>query len=223
MRCGVQRRDAETPRKPALRLTQRLCVAAFISVACLQAQTLERAESLWKLHNYDAANTAFRDLVKTHPKNADYRVRWGRLFLERFNPAEAAKLFGEAITIKKDHPGALLGLALVAADGFEAKAVEYAEQALAADPKLIEARVLLARLALEDNDPKKAAEEADKALAIAPQALDAMAIHASIDWLDDKDDKDEKSGRSWRAFAPTAKPSRSSRIYGARTRSSALT
>jgi tetratricopeptide (TPR) repeat protein len=92
----------------------------------LHGQTLERAESLWKLQNYDAANSAFRDLVKAHPKNADYRVRWGRLFLDRFNTAEAAKLFEEALVIKKDHPGALLGLALVAADGFEAKAVEYA-------------------------------------------------------------------------------------------------
>lgn len=184
----VQRRGAEAPGNPGARFFRHLCIAALIGLTSLQAQTLERAESLWKLHNYDAANSVFRDLVRSHPRNADYRVRWGRLFLERFNPAEAAKLFEEALIIKKDHAGALLGLAMVAADGFEVKAVEYAQQALAADPKLIEARVLLARLALEDNDPKKAAEEADKALAIAPQALDAMAIHASIDWLDDKTD-----------------------------------
>ncbi len=163
-----------------------LAVSAVITVVALNAQTLERAESLWKLHEYDAANNAFRDLVKAQPKNPDYKVRWGRLFLERFNSADAGKLFEEALVIKKDHPGALLGLALVAADGFEAQAAEFAHQALEADPKLTEARVLLARLALEDNDPRKAAEEADKVLAISPNALDAMAIHASIDWLDDK-------------------------------------
>jgi len=188
VRLWVQRRGAETPRRPGARLACCFCAAALIGLTSLHAQTLERAESLWKLHDYGGANEAFRDLVKKYPKNADYRARWGRLFLERFNPAEAAKLFDEALVIKKDHPGALMGLALVAAEGFEAKAVEYAEQALSADPKLTEARVLLARLALEDNDPKKAAEEADKALAIAPQALDAMAIRASIDWLDDKSD-----------------------------------
>jgi tetratricopeptide (TPR) repeat protein len=160
-------------------------IPALFVVAALHAQTLERAEALWKLHEYDAANSAFRELVKAHPKNPDYKVRWGRLFLDRFNGAEAAKLFDEAIQIKKDHAGALLGLALVAADGFEAKAVEFAGQALAADPKLTEARVLLARLALEDNDPQRAAEEADKALNISPNALDAMAIHAAIDWLGD--------------------------------------
>jgi tetratricopeptide (TPR) repeat protein len=168
-----------------------LAISAVIALAALNAQTLERAESLWKLHEYDAANSAFRDLVKAHSKNPDYKVRWGRLFLERFNSAEAGKLFEEALEIKKDHAGALLGLALVAAEGFEAKAVEFAQQALDADPKLTEARVLLARLALEDNDPKRAAEEADKALAIAPDALDAMAVHASIDWIE------EKTGTTW--------------------------
>ena len=165
-----------------------LAVSVFLPIASLAAQTLERAESLWKQQQYEAANNVFRELVKAHPKNPDYRVRWGRLFLERFNPAEAAKLFEEALAIKKDHAGALVGLALVAAEGYEAKAVELAEEALAADPKRTEARVLLARLALEDNDPEHAAEQADKALAISPGALDAMAIHAAIDWLHDRPD-----------------------------------
>jgi tetratricopeptide (TPR) repeat protein len=153
-----------------------------------QAPTLERAESLWKQQQYDAANSEFRALVKAYPKNQDYRVRWGRLFLERYNGAEAAKLFEEALQIQKDDARALMGLALVAADGFEAKAVEFAERALVADPKLTEARELLARLALEDNDPVRAAEEADKALEISSGALDAMAVHASIDWLNDQAD-----------------------------------
>lgn len=168
-----------------MRFFGRLCLAA-VTVAALHGQTLERAETLWKQHQYDAANAVFRELVKAQPKNPDYKVRWGRLFLERFNPEDAAALFQEALAIKKDHAGALVGLAMVAADGFEAKAVEFAEQALAADPKLIEARELLARLALEDSNPQKAAEEADKALAISPRALDAMAIHATIDWLSDR-------------------------------------
>jgi tetratricopeptide (TPR) repeat protein len=166
----------------------RLCASTVICVAALRAQSVERAEALWKAHDYQAANTAFRALVKISPKNPDYKVRWGRLFLERFNSAEAARLFEEALAIRKDHPGALLGLALVAADGFEAKAVEFAERALAADPKLTEARVLLARLALEDNDTQRASQQADKALEISPGALDAMAIHAAIDWLSDKPD-----------------------------------
>ena len=56
------------------------------------------------------------------------------------------------------------------------------------DPKLAEARELLAYLALEDDNPKRAAEQADLALAISNEALDALAIHATIDWLGDKAD-----------------------------------
>ena len=186
-RC-FQRPGAGMQGRPWSKFPLWLSVLALLSRPILPAQTVERAEAMWKLHQYDAANQEFRELVKAHPKNTDYKVLWGRLFLERFNPEEAAKLFAEALEIKKDDPGALLGLALVAADGFEAKAIDFAERALASDPKLIEARVLLARLALEDNDPKKAGEEADKALDISPRALDAMSIHAAIDWLNDQAD-----------------------------------
>ena len=77
-------------------------------------------------------------------------------------------------------------MALVAADDFEGNASELAEKALKADPKLYEAQELLARVALEDNNPEKADEEAKKALEISGEALDAMAILATIDWLDDK-------------------------------------
>src|SRR5579864_180205 len=159
---------------------------AVICLAPLHAQTLQQAEALWKARDYQGANAVFRELVKARPSNPDYRVRWGRLYLDHYQPDEAARLFLEALEIKKDHPGGLLGLALVAADKFDAKSAELAEQALVADPKLAEARVLLARLALEDADSTRAAEEADKALDISPTDLDAMAIHACIDWLGDK-------------------------------------
>jgi len=145
-----------------------------------------RAEGLWGVGDFRAANDSFRTAVERNPKNPEYRVRWGRLFLERYQKGDAAKLFEEALELRRDYPGALLGLALVAAETFEARAVELAEKALAAEPKLLEARELLARLALEEHNPAKAIQEADKALAMSPEALGAMALRATIDWLDDK-------------------------------------
>jgi tetratricopeptide (TPR) repeat protein len=164
----------------------KLLLAVVFTTAVLCAQTLDQAESLWKQHRYVEANDAFRDLVKAHPRNAGYRVRWGMLYLERFQPADAAQLFDEALKIDPNNAGAFLGLARVAAEGFESKAVEFAHKALAADPHLLEAQELLARLALEDNDPKKADEEAHRALAMSPNAVQARAILATIDWLNDK-------------------------------------
>jgi tetratricopeptide (TPR) repeat protein len=160
-----------------------LCAAATLA-----AQTIEQAESLWKQHRYEESKAAFEALVKAHPRNAEYRVRFGDLFLERFNAPEAAKLYNEALSIQPKQANALLGLARVAAEGFDAQAVYYAERALEADPQMVAAQELLARLALEDNNPTKAAEEAHKALDMSAHATQGRAILATIDWLDDKHD-----------------------------------
>ncbi len=145
-----------------------------------------RAEGYWGLQDYHAANEQFRLAVAAEPENAYYRVRWGRLFLEHYQEADAAELFQEALEIQPNHPGALVGLAWVASKGFEAKAIEFAELALKHDPQLVEARELLAYLALEDVDEAKAEAEAKKALEISNEALDAMAVLATIDWLHDR-------------------------------------
>jgi tetratricopeptide (TPR) repeat protein len=147
-----------------------------------------RAEANWAARRYQDANDNFRKAAGLQPKNPDYRVRWGRLYLDREQNQDAADLFREALELKGDHAGALLGMALVASQGFESNATDFARKALEADPRLAEARVLLATMALEDNNPAQAAEEAGKALEIDSDALDALSIKATIDLLDDKPD-----------------------------------
>ncbi len=169
-----------------------LCVlcASVVSflVFQLSAQTLQQAEALQKQRRYQDANEVFKALVAQHPRNAEYRVAWGRLFLEHNQSDDAAGLFQEALKLKKDDAGALLGLALIASDNYEAEAADLAHRALASDPKLVEAQELLARLALEDNDNAKATAEAKKALAMDPHSVQARAILATMDWLADKKD-----------------------------------
>lgn len=166
-----------------------LTVAALIalsSTCILPAQTLEQVEALWKAHRYEDANNAFRALTTRDPNNSEYKVRWGRLLLERNNPSEAGDLFQEALKLKKDYPPALLGLAIGQAENYDQRAVAMAKKALEGDPKLVEAQELLARIALEDNDNPKAIDEARKALAIDANSVEARAILATIDWLSDK-------------------------------------
>src|SRR5690349_9907243 len=117
----------------------KLFLLCLCSSVLLSAQSIDRAEALWRAHDYESANNEFRALVAAQPKNANYRTRWGQLFYERFNPGEAQKLYQEALSIDPKHAGALLGLAQIYADQFEAKANEYAGKALEADPKLYEA------------------------------------------------------------------------------------
>jgi tetratricopeptide (TPR) repeat protein len=163
-----------------------LCAAGLWVVLPLPGQTLEQAETLWKARRYQEANNEFRLLVEKFPKNADYRERWGRMYLDHNQPDEAEGLFKEALDLKKDHPGALLGLALIAAGQYQGAAEELARKALAGDPKLIEAQELLARLALEDNDNAKAEGEAKKALALDSHSVEGRAILAVMDWLADR-------------------------------------
>lgn len=155
---------------------------------CFQALTRNpdaflSAEGYFGLGLYDEANDQFRLAVQQRPKSADVRTEWGRLYLEHYQPGDAAKLFEEAIELNKNDAAAYLGLAHVAAERFDSKAVDFAQQALKCDPKSSEAHELLAYLALEDGDAKRASDEVQKALAISGEALDGMAVLASIDWL----------------------------------------
>jgi cellulose synthase operon protein C len=160
-----------------------------------QRDALTLAEGFWGLGQYQEANVAFRAAEKSQANPAVVKTEWGNLFLERYQPGDAAKLFEEAIEADPQYVRAYLGLARVAALGFDKKAVELAKQALTQDPKLYEAHELLAYLALEDNEPRAASEEAHKALDISENAWEATAALASIDWLNGKTDT------QWKVYA----------------------
>ena len=145
-----------------------------------------RAEGYWGLQRYQDANDEFRTAVAQNDRNANYRVRWGRLLHERFNNTEAEELFKEALARDGKSAQAYLGLALVSADGFDSKAIDWTARALDLDPKLVEAHELMASLALEDSDTRQAVAQADEALKLSPDALDAMAIHAALEVLADR-------------------------------------
>ena len=111
------------------------------ATACFQKltsspDTATQAEGYWGQRNYQAANDAFRAVVKTRDKDPKPRIRWGLMYLEHWQPADAADLFSEALEIDKDNADALLGLAQVASESFEGKAIEYAEKALKSNPNL---------------------------------------------------------------------------------------
>jgi tetratricopeptide (TPR) repeat protein len=145
-----------------------------------------RAEGFWGLKEWEQANEQFR--LATQPANSKalYKVRWGMLLHERFNDADAAALFREALAKDPSNAEAYVGLATVSAEGFDGKAAEYLRNAMDLDPKLAEAHELLADVALANDDRNVAATEADKAIALEKDALDAMAIHAALELIADR-------------------------------------
>ena len=145
-----------------------------------------RAEGYFGLGQFDNANEQFRAADKAGRPSAVVKAEWGRLFLEHYQPSDAAQLYSEAIQVDGSYAPAYLGMARVFAQRFDKRAVDLAREALKRDPKLAAAHEVLGYLALEDNDPKTAREEVTQALNISPESLDGMAVLASIDWLNDK-------------------------------------
>ena len=94
-----------------------------------------KAEGLWGLRDYQNANNAFQAAVKARPKDANLKVRWGRMFNDYSQPGDAEDLFKEALAIDKNNAKALYGMALVASQSFGGDAAELAEKALKADPE----------------------------------------------------------------------------------------
>src|SRR5690349_8848898 len=67
--------------------------------ACYQALSrsgdpLLAAEGSWGLKDYNGANDSFRAAVKRYPNDANVLVRWGRMYLEHWQPGDAQDLFG---------------------------------------------------------------------------------------------------------------------------------
>jgi len=108
----------------------RLGIAGLALIFAASAQTLQQAEALWKDFKYDQANEVFKQLIAKYPDNPDYRVRWGRMYNEHWAPDVASELFGEALALKPNHAGALLGVALLKADAYDPTAAEAAKKAL---------------------------------------------------------------------------------------------
>lgn len=151
----------------------------------------ERAEGFWGLAEmgeaqWEDAKAQFELAVARPEAQAIWKARYGTLLHERFNNADSPPLFREALAQDPKCAEALLGLAMVSADGFDDKAQDYAAQAIAADPKLVEAHEFSADLLLADAKPDEAMKEADVALGLEPDALDAMAVHAAAALLADK-------------------------------------
>ena len=145
-----------------------------------------RAEGFWGLEQWEQANEQFR--LATQPANSKplYKVRWGMLLHERFNDAEAADLFREALARIRQTRKPMSGWRSCQRESFDGKAADYAMKAIELDPKLAEAHELLADLALANDDRELAAAEADKAIALENDALDAMAIHAALELIADR-------------------------------------
>ncbi|MFB3903016.1 MAG: tetratricopeptide repeat protein [Acidobacteriota bacterium] len=138
------------------------------------------AVALQNLEQFQEANSAFRQATETSPEDADIWNAWGRLFLEKYDKANAASVFEDALKAAPNHPDSLAGLAQCLAEEDGQRAQSLVEKALGVNPNLIEAHLLLAQAAIEAEDFDKAADHIQKALQVNPSSPEVHSCKAVL-------------------------------------------
>lgn len=168
--------------------------ACYRGLLAVSTPTDIQAEAAWALGDLKQANTLFRMAAEDSPRAAHIRVRWGDLFLDTHQYAEALKLYEEAQGLEADQPFASVGRARALAYQFSTEARAALEELLARESLLpgarIQALLLSAHKALEADAPQKAAMNLDRADTLAAAAglpkLDIYALRAAMDALEDR-------------------------------------
>jgi len=155
-----------------------------------------KAEAAWALNDLHLANQWFQRATAESPDDLMLRVRWGDLFADTHQNAEAMEIYREVLDDDPAHAFAQLGAARVLIDRFESAADTYLE-ALLTDPLVDDgaraaALLLRARVALENGD-RDATEQAVAAAESITERngwppLEAWAIRAALDLLDGIED-----------------------------------
>lgn len=130
----------------------------------------------------------FEEAMRRAAHDPAPRVALGELLLASYNTEEALPLFKEALELSADDPEALLGFARARHFDRAADAVEAVRSALEHAPDLVPARVFLARVLLDDDDPRAARAELDAALAVNPRSPQALSLLAALHDRDGDDD-----------------------------------
>ncbi len=158
-------------------------------IAMTAADDATRAEALWRSGDLAGANAAFRQAVARDPDDATLRARWGRLFLDVYQDADAEALLREALDQDPDNVQALLGVAQLSLGRFEAGVRGHLARVLRREPRHPEANLLLARMRLELGQAAAVRTELgsllDDGVLDGWLRLDAFALLAAADALDE--------------------------------------
>jgi tetratricopeptide (TPR) repeat protein len=150
------------------------------------------AGALVALGRFQEANQMYRVATQAAPENAAIRAEWGMLMADRHNPGEAEGLFREALKLNSKQTVALVGLAELAAGKFESQAPALLQTALEVNPNLAEARLLLVRVALEQENYQDVNKELEAVEKLNPRLLEAWSLRATSEYLQGKTDAAEK-------------------------------
>jgi len=198
MGAGAQQIDYDPARPASLRKCDEPLHHGRVEEArnCLRpllrdAAPLIRAEAAWALGDLRNANEFFRAAVDAEPRATRPRVRWGRMYLDASQYADAAKLFQEALQIDKADRGARLAMARLMAEQFDGDVMDQITLLQTEDPEQVETHLVAARVAIERGELDAAVKSAQRAEALATQQklppVEAQTLLAAVEVVRNRD------------------------------------
>lgn len=132
----------------------------------------------------EANDNYFRRANRLDPKDPAVNTAWGKLFFERYDPANAAQSFQEALEVDPRLVEARVGLARAVYESNPPAARAALQQALETNPNSVEAHLFLAEIALDERKRDEAGASIEKALAINPNSLEGRALRGAMAFLE---------------------------------------
>ena len=123
---------------------------------------------------------AFDEAIAADPRHEGARVELGRLFLEKYNGAEARTAFADALRINPKNADALVGMAELLDFDHLPGAVDSARKALTIDPQHTRAHAFLTQAFLATDMRDSAKVHADAALRSNSSSIDALMAMAAV-------------------------------------------
>lgn len=138
------------------------------------------AVAAWRKGYFFDARDIFLDA--TDPELGETPLRtladFGYLFMDKYNFTEAMVSFRDCLKINASYPDALIGMARAKKYESEFEVEAYSRAALKINPKRVEARNLLAGLALDAENHAAALNEIQAALSVNPADLESLSLLA---------------------------------------------
>lgn len=164
-------------------------VAYYNSRRVIRADELTLiAQALAHVERYHEANELYLDAIERDPTYIDAYLCAGELYIEKYNYAEAASFFRDALKINPHSARAHLGLARSRRIDGGPMVWQALERALNINPHLVDAYTLKAALHLEADQFREARDALQRALSINPRSLEAHALRAVADYLQNRPD-----------------------------------
>lgn len=173
------------------------------STATDPASLAREARANQELGQIQDANSLYRDASQRAPHDAAINTGWGDMFLLKGRNADAMTSYKQVLADDPKWEPALLGAAKALIDDDPPQAQKLAQQALAINPKDVDALVFVAgQAAVEPAHRADARKTLQKALDVNPNSLDAHALVGALNYVEDNKPDFEAEGAKTLAIAP---------------------